>query len=292
MATNSKLTGMFERILDMYKSQFIPVKTNDNEGIAMTMDGNIALPNGQDEYIAIVNDHIERYPADFVLQDIPFYSIHRPIELVNVGDYVFLNNTAEGRKLAKVTFVNKTKEGKPKGLTVLRFSGDKGETTAITDKLTGLTTVEVIFNIFDGTRMFDGLQLPGMGGNGQQMNPLLLFTLMKDGNKDGNNGDSNLEKIMMMPFIMRCMGGNAESNTTMNPMLLFALMKDGKLGDSGIENMLALSMMMGGNNPFAIKNLAPVEQSDKSPKRRTSKDKTTNEQSTQSAAGNEGDGQQ
>ena len=88
------------------------------------------------------------------------------------------------------------------------------------------------------------------------------------------------------------MGGNAESNTTMNPMLLFALMKDGTLGDSGIENMLALSMMMGGNNPFAIKNLAPVEQSDKSPKRRTSKDKTTNEQSTQSAAGNEGDGQQ
>ena len=349
MATKSKLTGMFERILDMYKSQFIPVKTNDNEGIAMTMDGNIALPNGQGEYIAIVNDHIESYPADFVLQDIPFYSIHRPIELVNVGDYVFLNNTAEGRKLAKVTFVNKTKEGKPKGLTVLRFSGDKGETTAITDKLTGLTTVEVIFNIFDGTRMFDGLQLPGMGGNGQQMNPLLLFTLMKDGNKDGNNGDSNLEKIMMMPFIMSCMGGNtesnpqfqcapnatmnpmllfalmkdgklgdsgienmlalsmmmpfltkltgymggnAESNTTMNPMLLFALMKDGKLGDSGIENMLALSMMMGGNNPFAIKNLAPVEQSDKSPKRRTSKDKTTNEQSTQSAAGNESDGQQ
>ena len=107
MATNSKLTGMFERMLDMYKSQFIPVKTKDNEGIAMTMDGNIALPNGQGEYIAIVNDHIESYPADFVLQDIPFYSIHRPIELVNVGDYVFLNNTAEGRKLAKVTFVRK-----------------------------------------------------------------------------------------------------------------------------------------------------------------------------------------
>lgn len=267
MATTNKNTGLFERMLNKYKGQLIPVKI---DGLSLTMDGNIALPNGQDEYIAIVDDHLENYPVEAVIQDIPFYSVQRPLEQVKVGDYVFLTTTAEGRKLAKVTYINKTKEGKPKGLTVLRFSGSKDETAAITDKLTGLTTVEVVVN------MFDGFRLLGMGGNGQgsQMNPLMMLALMKD----GGMGDTGLEKLMTMSFLMGGNGGfnfqfpGMGGNGQMNPLLMLALMKDGKLGDSGLENMFTMAMMMGGNNPFACMQQAPAEQT---PARKTRSDKGT-----------------
>lgn len=242
--------SLFERMLNKYKGQLIPTKI---DGLSLTMDGNIALPNGPDEYVAIVGDHIENYPAEFIIQDIPFYSIQRPLNQVKVGDYVFLTTTAEGRKLAKVTAINKTKDGQPTGLTVLRFSGTKDETAITTDKLTGLTTVEVIINLFEN------FQFTGMGGDGQ-MNPIMMMAMMKDGFKG-----EGLEKLMMMSMAM---GGNSgfnfqfpgmAGNGQMNPLMLMALMKDDIKGE-GLEKLMMMSMFMGGNNPFAVMNPAPAEQ--------------------------------
>ena len=192
MAAPNKNTGMFERILNKYKSQYMP---NKLEGLAMTMDGYIALATGDDEYTAIVGDHLETYPAETVITEIPFYSIHRQIEQVKAGDYMFLNTTIEGRKLAKVMTINKTKDGHIKGLTVLRFNGATEETTITTDKLTNITTVEVVINLLEN---INGFQFPGMA-NGQQ-NPFMSMMLMKEfmGNKDG----FNLEKFLTMSMFM------------------------------------------------------------------------------------------
>ena len=270
MSAPNKNTGLFERMLNKYMAQYKPEKI---EGLALTMDGNIALPNGQDEFIAIVDEHLENYPAEAVIQDVPFYSVHRQLDQIKVGDYVFLTTTAEGRKLAKVTFVNKTKDGQPKGLTVLRFSGAKDETAAITDKLTGLTTVEVVVNLFEN------LQLPGMGGN-NQMNPFMMLAIMKDGFKG-----EGIEKIMMMSMMM---GGNngfnfqfpgMGGNGQMNPFMMMSIMKDGFKGED-FEKFMMMSMMMGGNNPFAPMNPAPVEQA---PARKTRSDKGTSRKPAESA---------
>ena len=266
MAT-TKSTGLFDRMMAKYMAQYKPEKIS---GLAMTMDGNIALPNGQDEFIAIVDDHLENYPAEAVIQDIPFYSVQRPLNQVKVGDYVFLSNTAEGRKLAKVTYVNRTKDGQPKGLTVLRFSGAKDETAAITDKLTGLTTVEVVVN------MLEGFQFPGME-NGQS-NPLMTMALMKECMGDKTDSGDSFEKLMMMSMFM---GGGLKlpgmtfpgmGNGQQNPLMTMMLLKDfmgGKSAD-GLEKFMMMSMFMGGNNPFTAMNQAPAEQA---PTRKTRSDK-------------------
>jgi len=266
MSTPNKNTGMFEKILNKYKGQFIP---NKLEGPALTMDGHIALATGNDEYTAIVEDHLETYPAEAVITEIPFYSIQRPIEQVNVGDYVFLNSTAEGRKLAKVTFINHAKDGSIRGLTVLRFNGAREETTITKDKITNITTVEVVINLLEN---FNGPQFTGMA-NGQQ-NPIMTMMLMKEfmGDKD----DSSLEKLMTMSMFMN--GGNGfqfpgMANGQQNPIMSMMLMKKfmGGKDDSSLEKLMTMSMFMNGCNPFAAIGQAPAEQ----PVRKTRSDKGT-----------------
>ena len=209
MATPNKNTGLFEKMLNKYKGQYIPTKV---DGLAMTMDGHIALASGNDDYTAIVDDHLETYPAEAIVTEIPFYSVQRPLEQVKIGDYVFLNSTTEGRKLAKVVFVNHTKDGRAKGLTVLRFSGSKDETTATTDKLTGLTTVEVVVNLFEGFSGIQDTQLPGMACG--QQNPIMSMMLMKElmGGKD----NSGIEKLLAMTMFM---GGNSPFGVMSQPQV-------------------------------------------------------------------------
>ena len=266
MAAPNKNTGMFERILNKYKSQYMP---NKLEGLAMTMDGYIALATGDDEYTAIVGDHLETYPAETVITEIPFYSIHRQIEQVKAGDYMFLNTTIEGRKLAKVMTINKTKDGHIKGLTVLRFNGATEETTITTDKLTNITTVEVVINLLEN---INGFQFPGMA-NGQQ-NPFMSMMLMKEfmGNKD----ESSFEKFLMMSMFMN--GGNGfqfpgMANGQQNPFMSMMLMKEfmGNKDGFNLEKFLTMSMFMNGNNPFAMMSQPTSEQ----PARKTRSDKGT-----------------
>lgn len=266
MATTNKNTGMFERILNKYKSQYMP---NKLEGLSMTMDGHIALATGNDEYTAIVGDHLETYPAETVITEIPFYSIHRQIEQVKIGDYVFLNTTIEGRKLAKVMSINCTKDGHIKGLTVLRFNGATEETTITTDKLTNITTVEVVINLF---KNINGFQFPGTA-NGQQ-NPFMSMMLMKE--FMGDNDKSGFEKFLAMSMFMN--GGNGfqfpgMANGQQNSFMSMMLMKEfmGNKDGFNLEKFLTMSMFMNGNNPFAMMSQSAGEQS----VRKTRSDKGT-----------------
>lgn len=192
MATQK--TNMFDKMISKYKDQYMLKKL---EGISMTMDGHIALQSGDGEFTAIVDDHLETYPAEMIIPNLPFYSIQRNINFIREGDYVFLNNTTEGRKLAKVSELIK-KSGKVTGLNVIRFNGSQEESVVTTDKLTGITTVEVVINLMDCIG-----DMPGMD-NPNGMNPWMMMAMFNDGKMD-------MEKIFMM---MMCMGGQ-------NPFQMF-----------------------------------------------------------------------
>lgn len=268
MATTTK-KNMFNRMLDKYMGQYKPNKV---EGLSMTMDGNIALAAGDGEFAAIVDDHIENYPAEAIMPDIPFYSIQRPADQIKEGDYVFLNGTAEGRKLAKVTEVHTNKVGKVTAIEVMRFNGTTEVTTVTTDKLTGITTMEVVINMFDGGFM-------NMGQNGNPMMLVAMASMMNDG---GNGGKMDFEKMFMMSMMM---GGNPfqsggmlnmTTNPSNNPMMAMAMMSMFS-GDKEMDfgKMWMMSAMMGGNNPFQgmfqqAQPTAPAQ-----PTRKTRSDKGT-----------------
>lgn len=245
MATKS--TSMFKRMLDKYKSQFKLNKVND---IAMTMDGKVALHAGEDLYKAIVDGHIEDYPAEMIFNEVPFYSIQRPVEKVRVGDYVFFNRMDDsGKSLGQVTGIDGDT------FSILRFNGTEEKRNAAKDKLTGLTTIEVLINPMDCCDL-------GMG----QMNPM-SFMLMMD------NCSANKEDLFMWMMMSQNGGFQLPGMGNMSPLMMMAMMKDGGSGDM-FEKMWMISMMQGNDNPFDFM-FQPKETQAPAPTRKTRSDKGT-----------------
>ena len=246
MATKS--TSMFKRMLDKYKSQFKLNKVND---IAMTMDGKVALQAGEDLYKAIVDGHIEDYPAEMIFNEVPFYTIQRPVEKVRVGDYVFFNRLDDGGKsLGQVTGINGNT------LSILRFNGTEEKRNVTKDKLTGLTTIEVLINPMDCCDL-------GMG----QMNPM-SFMLMMD------NCSNNKEDMFMWMMMSQNGGFQFPGMDNMSPLMMMAMMKDG--GGDMFEKMWMISMMQGNGNPFDCMFQSKASQTPApAPTRKTRSDKGT-----------------
>jgi len=213
MAT--KQMSMFERMFNKWKQQFSLNKLDG--GIVLTMDGHIALAAGDGVYRAIVDGRIEEYPEEAVIE-MQFYSMFRPVSQIRVGDHIFMERSdGSGVALCQVLEI----EGN--NLSVLRFNGDTNVRVATTDKLTGLSTVEVLINMFD------------------PKNGLMNF------------GQNN--QMMPMMFAMSMAKG------------------DGKMD---FEKMFAMSMMMGGNNPFqGMFQSMQTPQEETKPTRKTRSDKGT-----------------
>ena len=213
MAT--KQMSMFERMFNKWKQQFSLNKLDG--GIVLTMDGHIALAAGDGVYRAIVDGRIEEYPEEAVIE-MQFYSMFRPVNQIRVGDHIFMERSdGSGVALCQVLEI----EGN--NLSVLRFNGDTNVRVATTDKLTGLSTVEVLINMFD------------------PKNGLMNF------------GQNN--QMMPMMFAMSMAKG------------------DGKMD---FEKMFAMSMMMGGNNPFqGMFQSMQTPQEETKPTRKTRSDKGT-----------------
>ena len=208
--------GMFKRMLDKMKSQYMPTKSGQ---LKMTFDGTVVLRQvvGDDEnYVGIVGDEIVSYDPEFVM-DFPVYLINRPYKHIKVADIVLVK---EGREAmyGKVTKVTPTK------LEVLCFDGLNVVLNKTRDMLTNGETVCTVLNMFgdafvntqngfnpmmlmafnDGEKFdmdtFFMMSMMQNGGNmGNMMNnPWMLMLFM--GNKDGNKSDM-MEKIILMNLI-------------------------------------------------------------------------------------------
>ena len=249
MATPKK-TGMFDKMLEKYKSQYMLKKI---DGLSLTMDGNIALNSGEDEYVAIVDNHLETYPAEAIITGIPFYSIQRPINQIKVGDYVFLNNTAEGRKLAQVYDIATTKNGSTI-IKVTRFSGSQETAVSTVDKLTGINTIEVVISMMDfmsGENPFANMM--NMSSNNPMSNMMGIVAMMQMFGGEGS-GKMDMDKLLTMmmisggqnPFQGMIGGGQ-------NPMAMVAMMQmfggEGS-GKMDMDKLLTMMMISGGQNPF------------------------------------------
>lgn len=257
MAT--KTTSMFDKMVNKWKQQF---QLNKVDNVAMTMDGNIALQASEDTYCAIVDGQVQEYPSEAVFE-MPFYSLFRPVKEVSAGDYIFIPKDG-GKSLVQVTSVSNGT------LTVIRFNGEVEDRATITDKLTGLNTVEVLINPLNMS--YDGT----LAGN-PQMQAMMPMMVMMSMSKDG--GKMDFEQLFMMsmmtggnnPF-QGMLGGNGAMNNMM-PMMLMSSMSGGKMD---FEKMFAMSMLMGGNNPFQSMfqcNGQGKQQEPSKPARKTRSDK-------------------
>ena len=257
MAT--KQMSMFERMFNKWKQQFSLNKLDG--GIVLTMDGHIALAAGDGVYRAIVDGRIEEYPEEAVFE-MQFYSMFRPVNQIRVGDHIFMERgDGSGVALCQVLDV----EGN--NLSVLRFNGDTNVRVATTDKLTGLSTVEVLINMFDPK---NGLM------NFGQNNPMGQMALMMAMSKEGKMDFEKMFAMSMMmggnnPFQSMCGG---QMNQMMPMMFAMSMAKgDGKMD---FEKMFAMSMMMGGNNPFqGMFQSMQTPQAETKPTRKTRSDKGT-----------------
>ena len=248
MATTKK-SSMFDRLMSKFKGQFIPRKVT---GFGVTMDGTIAI-QGSEEWLAIEDNTVVSYPDEVIFKECPVYAITKDINDVKVGDIVLTSNGITGKQTAgKVTYINRNKEKTTiTGLTVVAYNGSEGKKTVIKDKLTGLKTVEVLFNVMD--LMQQGVKGDGKATNTFGLNPMAFMFLMDNGgDADDLFTDKNMMLLMMMSTMGKGEGGGMDTMGQLiqqNPMM-FMLLAGGK--DLSTKDMFLMSMMMGGKNPFAL----------------------------------------
>lgn len=204
--------GMFGNMMEKFKSMIVPV-TDPN--LKITMDGNVAVRNGEGEYISINADNeLVNYPADFTIS-VPIYVMKKPFASIQLGEIV-----KKGNSYAKV--IGKNADGT---LKCLSFTGYTTTKKGITDFMLGASYADVVVNIMN-------IQNAGI-------NPMMLALM----NNDGNMSSKELMMFMMMSGGMNMNGG-------MNPMMLMMLAGD-KGGDGSLSKMLEvmmMSQMFGGNN--------------------------------------------
>ena len=210
--------GMFGNMMEKFKSMIVPV-TDPN--LKITMDGNVAVRNGEGEYISINADNeLVNYPADFTIS-VPIYVMKKPFASIQLGEIV-----KKGNSYAKV--IGKNPDGT---LKCLSFTGYTTTKKGITDFMLGASYADVVVNIMN-------IQNAGI-------NPMMLALM----NNDGNMSSKEMMMLMMMSGGMN--GGG------MNPMMLMLLAGD-KGGDSSMSKMLEvmmMSQMFSGGNMNGMNNM-------------------------------------
>lgn len=222
--------SVFSGILSRYTSQFMPEQEHN---IRMSLGGTlcVCVDKNSDDWVAIDNNgELTSYPGSMTI-DMPFiYSIAKPNNSINVGDII-----KNGGSYAYVTEVSS--DGT---LKIQSFSGYTHNKKAIKDAIMGQATTKVIINPFN----FD---------EGCGFNPMMLALA---------NGESfDVESLMALS--MTPQGKNLFSNTGggFNMAMLWMLDKNKKQGNGGgMMEMLIMSQMFGGSNPFANMFEAPKKE--------------------------------
>lgn len=230
--TNSMKTNkIFDTMIERFKAQFMPVV---DESLQVTMDGEVAVPTKEGDFVAIKGEELTSYPAEMTL-DMPVYVLAKKVEDVKAGDII-----KSGSSYSKVTKVNKNNQGKLVSFSTLSYSGHGKTVKPITDFLMGQSTVKVVINLMSGFGDINGI------------NPMMLMAL-----KDGDSNDS-----LMMLLLMQQMNGGAQTGTNpfgnINPMM-FMLM-GGEGNNDPFKTILMMQMMQGNMNLFsAAPTVAPAE---------------------------------
>lgn len=251
--------GMFKRMLDKMKSQYMPTKSGQ---LKMTFDGTIVLRKlvgDEESYIGITNGEVISYDPEFVM-DFPVYLINRPYSEIKVDDIVLVKEGKEAM-YGKVIKATATK------LDVLCFDGLNVVLNKTRDMLTNGATICVVLNMFDNA--FTNTNMNGF-------NPL-MFAFMGEG-----DGKFDMESMMVMSMMQN--NGNM-GGLMNNPMMFMFLMgnKDGNRSDF-MEKIILLKMMQNGDfnifgKPVNDTTNAPVKSKATSKSSKTSK-KVTNTDET------------
>lgn len=214
--------GMFKRMLDKMKSQYMPTKSGQ---LKMTFDGTIVLRKlvgDEESYIGIANGEVISYDPEFVM-DFPVYLINRPYSEIKVDDIVLVKEGKEAM-YGKVIKATATK------LDVLCFDGLNVVLNKTRDMLTNGATICVVLNMFGNA--FTNTNMNGF-------NPW-MFAFMGEG-----DGKFDMESMMLMSMMQN--NGNM-GNLMNNPMMFMLLMgnKDGNKSDF-MEKIILLNMMQNGD---------------------------------------------
>lgn len=220
--TNSMKTNkIFDTMMERFKAQFMPVV---DESLQVTMDGEVAVPTKEGDFVAIKGEELTSYPAEMTL-DMPVYILAKKVEDVKAGDII-----KSGSSYSKVTKVNKNNQGKLVSFSTLSYSGHGKTVKPITDFLMGQSTVKVVINLMTGFGDINGI------------NPMMLMAL-----KDGDSDNS-----LMMLLLMQQMNGGVQAGTSpfgnINPMM-FMLM-GGEGNNDTFKTILMMQMMQGNMNLF------------------------------------------
>lgn len=220
--TNSMKTNkIFDTMIERFKAQFMPVV---DESLQVTMDGEVAVPTKDGDFVAIKGEELTSYPAEMTL-DMPVYVLAKKVEDVKAGDII-----KSGSSYSKVTKVNKNNQGKLVSFSTLSYSGHGKTVKPITDFLMGQSTVKVVINLMTGFGDINGI------------NPMMLMAL-----KDGDSDNS-----LMMLLLMQQMNGGAQAGTNpfgnINPMMLMLLGGEGN--NDTFKTILMMQMMQGNMNLF------------------------------------------
>lgn len=222
--TNSMKTNkIFDTMMERFKAQFMPVV---DASLQVTMDGEVAVPTKEGDFVAIKGEELTSYPAEMTL-DMPVYVLAKKVEDVKAGDII-----KSGSSYSKVTKVNKNNQGKLVSFSTLSYSGHGKTVKPITDFLMGQSTVKVVINLMSGFGDINGI------------NPMMLMAL-----KEGDSNDS-----LMMILLMQQMNGGAQAGTNpfgnINPMML--MLMGGEGNNDTFKTILMMQMMQGNMNLFGV----------------------------------------
>lgn len=207
---------MFENMIERMKANFVP--TVDDQA-RLAIDGTVCVrtntANGK-EWLGVKGAEMVAYPEEMLLEDVPVYTIAKPLSQIKVGDIVKATSSTYAR-------VEKIKDGQMYSVT---FGGNVRKNIPIKDFLTKQETFRVVVNPF------------ALSGNQEMNNNMMLLTLL---DKEGDNG---IAELMMVASMLSGQGSNPFGNMMNNPVALMAL--TGK-GGSSIKDIMMLQMFQNGN---------------------------------------------
>ena len=204
-------TGVLEEtLLDSY----MPEKVANGE-VALTYAGKIAIKRKDGSYVIYNKEanKIENQLNLVINSDVISKFIYlMPTQKVVAGDIVKI----------KETYYYVVSEDSNKLKAINLSTGTNSSLTTEINIITGTTTYKKVVNLIEN----------GFGTtNNNTINPMMLLAM---------GGDMDMSTLMLM----QSMGGNFNG---FNPMMLLAL-KDS--GSKDLVSLMAMSSMMGGQNPF------------------------------------------
>jgi hypothetical protein len=224
--------SMISNYIERMKASFVP---QVDTAARIAMDGTVVVrtntANGK-EWLGVKEGGMVAYPEEFLMTDVPVFTIAKTLDQVKPGDIVKATSSTYAR-------VEKVENGQ---IYSVSFGGNVRRNNPITDFLTQQKTVRVVVNPFAMT--------------GASANNNLALLMMLDG-KEGGKGD--IAEVMMVASMLNGQGSaNPFGSMMSNPMALLALSK-GNSGSSLKDIMLLQMIQSNGFNPFApVATAAPA----------------------------------